>query len=393
MKAYLHVTAIVVAVLVVGTGAVYAETQVVVLRNGSVVEGEVVSLGDYYRVTTAATEMRLASRDVERLTSTLIEAYDAKRADIRQPQADDHLRLAAWCIRQELWPQAAREINDARVLEPDHRALTTFEQRLATAARAAERRALPNDPQAAAETSDAEVASMNELANLGAVASSLPAGSLEDFTRHIQPLLVNNCTLAGCHGPTDQRSFKLNRDMLHGIGNRRSTLRNLEATLRAIDPNQVDQSPLLLKAAMAHGTMDVPAFGVHHAKLHARLVEWTYKVTGTEVPQPEPAAGAASGGTAEDPLLDLPSEEGGEVAPQSPASAPPATTPAGRPYFWEVDESGEAIEGELQRGAALQKFTPRDEFDPEIFNRQQQNRGRSPRTAENSRKPAVEVER
>ncbi len=375
--------------LLVGSTAM-AEPQVVVLRNGSVVQGDVVPLGDYYRVTTASTEMRLPARDVERLASTLIEAYDAKRAELGQPQADDHLRLAAWCIRQELWPQAAREINDARVLEPSHRALPIFEQRLTTAARAAERRALPIDSQEVSESSAAEAKQTNELANLGAVASSLPAGTLEEFTRQIQPLLVNNCTLAGCHGPSDERSFKLNRDLLHGVGNRRSTLRNLEATLRAIDPNQVAESPLLVKAATAHGKMDVPAFGVHREKLNARLVAWTYKVTGTAPPQSEPAMDQETGEMIEDPATELPPDgvTGGETP--RPASSPP---PAERPYFWQVDAAGQTIEGQTQRGAELQKFTPRDEFDPEIFNRQRQNLGNAPKPAGTARRPAIEVER
>src|SRR5690606_24243073 len=77
--------------------------QVVVLRNGSSLQGEVYSLGDYYRVRTATSEVRLAARDVERVAPTLVHAYDARRAERKVWTADDHLRMAAWCIRQELW--------------------------------------------------------------------------------------------------------------------------------------------------------------------------------------------------------------------------------------------------------------------------------------------------
>jgi hypothetical protein len=88
--------------------------QVVVLRNGSSLQGEVFSLGDYYRVKTETTEVRLAARDVERIAPTLLHAYDARRAERKEWQADDHLRMAAWCIRQELWPQAPDAVVPAR---------------------------------------------------------------------------------------------------------------------------------------------------------------------------------------------------------------------------------------------------------------------------------------
>lgn len=353
--------------------------QVVVLRNGSSLQGEVYPLGDYYRVRTATTEVRLAARDVERVAPTLVDAYDARRAERKVWTADDHLRMAAWCIRQELWPQAAREINDARVMEPSHGALQLFEHRLKMAAEAAERRAQGVTPEPVEKVLASDNAEKQEMAELGQLAEGLPPGALEEFTRNVQPLLVNNCTLAGCHSMNDERSFRLNRDVVHGMGNRRSTLRNLKAVMEAIDAETIDASPLLVMSGKAHGGMVQPAFTGHREKLHGRLVEWARKATGQAV---EPAT------------AELPAE--GQALPDG--AVVPATREEGADlppveedlHFWETDGAGQKIKGETQRGAQLKPFTPRDEFDPEIFNRQQgtQDAAPTPRQA-----PGVEVER
>lgn len=367
--------------------------QVVVLRNGNVLHGEVYSLGDQYRVVTKVSEIRLWVREVERIAPTLTEAYEAKRLEVRPGSPEDHLRLAAWAIRQEMWPQAAREINDARTLAPQHPALPGFDVRLIMASRAAQRRDQPAPPeQSVAEV--AERAGAAELAELTAMAGSLPAGTVEEFTRTIQPILVHNCSTAGCHHTSDSRSLRFNRDLLHGMANQRSTLRNLMATLQAIDRENIERSELLVVPASAHGGLSTPVFTGHRRQLHDRLVQWVYTATGQEPPTaagevaedgPAPqelasnALVAADRYTANQASANLPlraatdpqpiAEEGLRETEGTTESQEATAPPSDRFHFWQVDADGKPIESTQQRGARLKQLAPRDEFDPAIFNR------------------------
>jgi len=357
-------------------------TQVVVLRNGNVLEGQVDELPGTYRVITATSEIRLAAREVERLAPTLISAYDAKRAEVRKKSASDHLQLASWCVRQELWPQAARELNDAGSIDGDHPLLPVIDRRLQVAVRAAQR-ASERLPTMTTQQEDAVAQQRaEELAELEALAASLPAGSLESFARQVQPILVNGCAAASCHGTQEGThehgsaanvaqagAFRLNRDSLRGVGTRESTLRNLQAAWQAIDHENPIYSSLLMQPAVPHGGLARPVFAGNRERLHETLTEWV--VNASAVPQPA--------ATEVDPHVELATHttEGqmglGTYAPQS-ADSPSASAGApqtGERHFWELDEELGTPEPKVRYGAKLKPYEPRDEFDPELFNRRQ----------------------
>lgn len=362
-------------------------TQVVVLRNGNVLEGQVDQLPGTYRVITATSEIRLAARDVERLAPSLLGAYDAKRAEVRPDSASDHLQLASWCVRQELWPQAARELNDAGSIDGNHPLLPVIDRRLQVAVRAAQRASerlptrLPENEEAATQQR------ASELAELEALAASLPEGALESFARQVQPILVNGCAAASCHGTQEGNhelavasnlaqagAFRLNRDSLRGVGTRESTLRNLQAAWQAIDHENPVYSPLLMQPAVPHGGLARPVFAGNRQRLQDTLREWV--LTATAKPEP-PAAEVdlqveLAGHISQGPLS--PHGHGtsapGMHAPGTDLAAEQVAAPqAGERHFWELDEELGAPQPKVRYGAKLKPYQPRDEFDPELFNR------------------------
>ena len=360
--------------------------QVVVLRNGNVLVGEVDLLGDAYRVATATSEVRLAVRDVERVVGSMIEAYEAKRAEVRVLTTDEHLRLAAWSIRQEMWPQAARELNDARNREPRHPAIPRIERRLQLASRAAMQTHRPVPSVAPVIDHEALKQQARELRELESLAASLPAGSLETFTRQVQPILLNSCTAAGCHGPSDQQSLKLNRDLLKDLGGRESTLRNLKAVWGFVDQQNPEASPLLTQPAVPHGGLQRTVFSGSRQKLLAHVSSWVREATRAE--QREAAARLAAQQKAVAGLIQPARVQPARVQPaefqsagvHAPAlerplpavpskSAEPGQTDSG--HFWEVAPDGTAAQSGVKHGLELKGFVPKDEFDPEAFNRQQ----------------------
>ncbi len=344
--------------------AVGQTPQVVVLRNGNVLEGQVDRLGNVVLVVTETSEIRLPAGDIERVAATLHDAYVARQHEVRLGVVVDRVRLASWCIRHELWAEAGAELAAAREISPRHPDIAYVERRLEVAARAAMRATQQQQQQAKVDEVPAESRDA-ELAELDALAMSLPPGALEAFARQVQPILVNSCAAGGCHASDDPREFRLNRDLVRGVATRESTLRNLEAVWNHIDHTTPEHSPLLLQPTVPHGGLPRPVFGRNRAKVQEALVAWVRQSTGTNS-EPTPTEG-----------VQLAQHE--QVMASTPSNEPrdPSVTQQEQ-HFWD-DPAAMGLEAsdplpaptpQVRYGAAAKNFKPRDEFDPELFNRQ-----------------------
>ncbi|MEX2168021.1 MAG: hypothetical protein WD851_01810 [Pirellulales bacterium] len=347
--------------LTAATHAADSALQFVVLRNGNVLRGTVEKAGDHWRVVSAGTELHVRTAEVDFLCQSIEAAYAEYRTRLAPPLAIGHLQLAAWCVRHEQWEAAKVELAAARQLEPNHPRLTILEQTAAHLQRVAE--SMPPTPAPLAEKSaDAVVQTGLNAAQV----TELPEGALEDFTRRVQPILVNNCTTSGCHRVDGPQQFQLNRDLLHGMANRRSTMRNLAATLNLVNVEIPLESDLLALASAAHAGMEIPPLPVHQRELHKRLEEWVLLVSGKDSPEPSAqgaaaqfaAVGAGQSGGVEPTTAATLLENDGKVMPAS---------------FDEEALSAASAPKPLRVGVQLKAWMPRDEFDPEIFNRRQAN--------------------
>jgi hypothetical protein len=75
------------------------------------------------------------------------------------------------------------------------------------------------------------------------------------FTTRIQPLLLNKCGNAACHGSKSESSFQLEQIRGTGNGHRVHTERNLAAVLKQIELQRPADSPLLQHGVSPHGGM------------------------------------------------------------------------------------------------------------------------------------------
>jgi hypothetical protein len=118
-------------------------------------------------------------------------------------------------------------------------------------------------------------------------------------------------------------------------------MNNLAATLALVDREQPRLSPLLTVPRRTHGNLKEPVFGPRREAAFRHLYEWVELVTAdTAKPATAPP---------QEPQDANASETGGPPSPET-ASATGATPT-------------------LRYGAQLERWLPRDEFDPEIFNR------------------------
>jgi len=378
---------------------------VVLLTNGELLTGTIIPAGDRYDVHLASGEIRLRRGDVAYVCGSAHECYLHKRAGIELGNAADHLALAEWCIRNKLLAEGEAELAAAQKADPAHPKLRLVASRLKLA------QAPPPQPSGDAVKPVAHIA-------LDSVARNLPPGSMESFTVGIQPLLLNYCSKAGCHSSRGAAALKLER--IHPkLSGRSATQRNLQRVLALVNRQDPPNSPLLQAPIRPHGTLEAPIFTDRQQSQYRQLVQWVYLVAGAKQPlepmtleertapllQAVPGAtgAAVTPASAEEPAAPAAGQVPGELVPGElvpgelppaelpPGEVPPVPAPAGElsPDDLPTPEGGPnprkpatvgpemipsissaPLKGRIQRGAKIEPaFQPRDEFDPEIFNR------------------------
>jgi hypothetical protein len=249
---------------------------VLVLRTGRVLRGEIVRLGDRYVVTQGGKdEVGVPADSVELQCSSLEEAYQQKRSALRSPEtAADHLALGDWCLRYELLGPASEQLDAARQLEPDSPTVALFERRVHMAA---QQSAPTKTPRLPAPPLVAQI-------DLDQFVRQMPAGTVEQYTNAIQPLLINRCGTSGCHGPNSSSKFHLDYPGWSRILPRRFTQKNLHATMQFIDKTAPQNSPLLTMATAAHGTCQHATLGGREAAQLRQLADWVNRCAAGRTP-------------------------------------------------------------------------------------------------------------
>lgn len=335
---------------------------VLLLRNGQVLAGKIARAGDYYYVSMPHSEIRLKASEVEKVARRLEELYEQKRAKLRPGELRDHLDLAEWCVEQKLAAQASAQLALARSLDPEHPRIGLIERRLELAQRPAVEQPVARPATEAGPTNE----------ELDRLVRGLPSRAIENFTSSIQPLLVNNCTTSGCHGPRSQGKLKLFRLSLGEPVNRRRTQRNLYAVWQVIDADRPAESPLLMQPVRPHGKLRGAIFSGREAAQYRQLVAWVYEASRQRKPP--------------DPEEDEPAPTETRTA----SKLPPAKKgkAAGKPVDRKPDadilltSAVEELEGDGQESPPPERrpnqqakppedteYVPVDPFDPEIFNR------------------------
>ncbi len=248
-----------------------APRQMLVLRNGEVISGEVHRQDDRYEVVGNDSEVALPVRDVDFMCHSLDEAYRVQQGRTVAGHIEDHLNLAEWCLRHDLTGYAAAEIAAAMEIDPQNRRLVLLDRRLRLSIEEAAR------PKVAAtgHTKSALPATAEELERM---VRSLPSGTAETFTATIQPMLLNYCATAGCHGPNASSKYTLLRPALGKLPLVRVNQRNLYNTLQWINHDKPAESKLLKAAAEPHGLAGTTPNGVLDSTKNQELIAWVLQV-------------------------------------------------------------------------------------------------------------------
>lgn len=347
------------------------------LRNGQVILGKIIPAGDHYIVSVPHGEIRRPTSEVDLFCKDLEEVYQRKRARIELGKAADHVDLADWCLKNELLDHADTQLSYALAADVNYPRIRLLERRLQLARRDTE----PHP----AHHKAAEHGPTND--ELDRFIRGMPSSAINSFTSTIQPLLVNNCTTSGCHGPQSEAKLQLLRIPPGSPPTRRTTQRNLYAVWQQINASDPATSPLLVVATQQHGNSKAATFTDHDAVQYRQLVAWVNQIArGRKASQPAtvntPSAPLLQTIPPNTPARQVPdSNNGGNGDPPPQSTAKPGPRPAEKT----LDSLGEGGELELapadasvlkeasdkeDRKPLPADYVPVDPFDPEIFNRQ-----------------------
>lgn len=312
------------------------EERLLLLRTGRVLHGRILRDGSDYEVTLPHGVVRLPATQVELCCASLAEAYVHLSQKVRPEDINQRVRLARWCLQHELRGYAAEQLSLAIQVDPRHPLIEQVEREL---------RLRPSAPVAAASPpTSSPVPTDIELDRL---VRGMPEGTVEWFTNQVQPLLLNSCAAASCHGPRSQTAWRL----LDGAGRsplpRRLTQRNLHATLPWIDQDSPQDSPLLERAREPHGNSQTAIFAGPEVAGYQLLAQWVRSVaadTTAEVPRDESLAGAASQQNAHW-LSQIELERQRRVAGLAPGEQPAAGRYGAATRRWPLPTNAAHLEG------------------------------------------------
>ena len=332
---------------------------VLVLRNGNVVAGQIAYSGDAYLVSLPGDgEIRLTAEHVKFECRDLEEAYDLQLAAMTPHDANSHLRLASWCLRQGLHSHASEQLRSARALDEDHPVLDRLQRQLELT----QQPVTTNGIAAESSWQASKQALDNEIAEL-------PHGTVEVYTGSVQPLLLNSCAATNCHGARSQTGFQLRRNPWRGGMTRPFTLRNLAVTLEYVNRKQAEKSRILKHARQPHGENTKGAHWQFDDQKFELLRDWVFRAAGTVVVQPQSFQ-----------LPDPQLAQRVQISPEIPRRTTDGQRPSipqrpiMRPRRLTIVGSNAAVGSSVVGGddlpnTAADTFRAQDSFDAEIFNR------------------------
>ncbi len=230
--------------------------RVVILDDGSLVEGTVESFDGVIRITPALGSAKIVpARQIAFAGETRAAAYDFAAAKVDATTADGARQLAEWCDKVGMADKALLHAKVAIAGMPNDKPLREMIARLEKPA--------PAKPVATAPKAvEAVTPAMAEFAS----------GAGAAFATKVQPILTNQC--ASCHAAKDYSgSFKLDRIAL-GYANPEAVSANMKAVAAQLSRENPANSPLLRYGLAAHGGQKRAAFASRELPAYQNLEAW-----------------------------------------------------------------------------------------------------------------------
>ncbi|QDV13598.1 hypothetical protein CA51_34890 [Rosistilla oblonga] len=310
------------------------EQAAVLLTNDQVLFGSAQQEGD--RIVIEQSDGAIIRMPVERVLCwgpDLQSLYQFRLDQRERPSVRTHLADARWCLNNGLYRESANELLQVHQLAPGNSEAKRLEHQLRMF------------------TETVKTVSAEEPLDVEPVVDHVHISPLatQQFTRVIQPILMNRC--GACHGHSDDSKFSLLR--LPGVSRVSATMthRNLQHVVTWIDTNDPMKSPLLDYAQRGHGGSETAPLGKSQAQAFENLAYWCSQFATAPVTPPNAA---------------MPIPTSATISPFEQQSSDSLV----------IADNGSAVQASPQQplqpeGESQPKRLPTvvDPFDPEVFNR------------------------
>ncbi len=215
---------------------------VLVLNNGQLVEGRLSQSAGGYVVDLPKGSFLVPFERVSVVAEDRHDAYKKLKAAQPTPTPEFQVGLARWCIAWKLFEEARLELRDALVADPDHKEGRRMYAKLDNLMHP-ERQTVASKLPKKKSTDGFQPAEPESLAGLSNELA-------KQYVIRVQPLLLNRCGNAACHGPASEQDFHIThvrRSM------NRQTMENLKNVLGFVDVSAPEESRLLTALTGTHG--------------------------------------------------------------------------------------------------------------------------------------------
>ncbi len=343
--------------------------KMLVMVDGTVLEGRFTPRPDGYDMTTRAGRMFIGSDQVRFTALDLADAYQRMQETFSERTPENHMVLARWCLTNKLTTEARREVLDALRLDPNR-----GDARRMLAMLVSEDDSPTSDQSSGAGSREFTWSRRSGTGTPPSIETRSLAGLsrpvAQTFTRHVQPLLMNKCANSGCHGGSGTSTFQLMS--AHRGSSPTIAERNLAAILRQVDFSKPSSSPLLAAADGTHGNLTNPIFRGRSGSAQIEVLRRWVKAAAVDIapdaneessphaPREESSGGNLRAGL-NVPVVSAARSGTGTSKTVRTGFATESATPHGR-LLTSADTDDSFV-------ADAERSNARDAFDPSAFNR------------------------
>lgn len=261
--------------------------RVLLLQSGKVVKGVIRQSAAGYVVNVPGGQLVLPFDQVRFEGADLEELFRQAQSGLPNDTAPSHIELARWCVTNGLLDHARKELRIALKRDPESTIAMGLLQRINDQLLTAKTKELPTVAQRNGQYSLlGDVKPGIAAETLG----GLPREAATEFVTKVQPLLVNRCATAGCHGPGSGNSFELLRTKVGKAPPKSHSEKNLKAVTDRLDFEQPLRSPLLMKLRGESKTYGVrQSHGGLSAEQLLTLKSWIESISAKPEPPAKPS--------------------------------------------------------------------------------------------------------
>ncbi|RCS54588.1 hypothetical protein DTL42_05500 [Bremerella cremea] len=334
-------------------------------------KGKITHEGEFYVLAINENSViRMPAERVSFASKTMEEAYLRQKATIGTTTLRDHVELANWCLSLDMWDEATYHHviamrsgpNDPDVIRLDRRYQAKLEERNHPAG---VKPVQFTQPLPLPEHRDTDMPLVGEEEHDLALSPRV----VQYYASTVQPIMLNSCSASACHSVKADNGFQIVEFENIRAMPRRLTMKNMKAAIDYVDYANPNQSKLLTKSVERHGEGGRPNLSPEQI---SAIQAWVVGVSRSVQPSRKVADSGVMPVSFNAPIEPAASKEMPAALQGISATTPPAAN-----SFFEANANDGAsaiprpFRSRPQKGVELPEMPKvRDEFDPQLFNRQ-----------------------